>query len=75
MEIAKHIPELYPDLAEHGGLAGTLQAALSKIGSSLFVSELDKSVCNTELCVRHWLLMRILAVFAMENVAIDESDV
>jgi Family of unknown function (DUF6193) len=44
MEVAKHIPELYPDLVEQGGLADALQAALNKIGSSLSVSELDKSV-------------------------------
>jgi hypothetical protein len=44
MEVAKDIPELYPDLIEQGGLANALQAALRKIGSSLSVSELDKSV-------------------------------
>lgn len=44
MELAKDIPELYPDLIEQGGLANALQAALRKIGSSLSVSELDKSI-------------------------------
>uniref|UniRef100_UPI0040576A95 DUF6193 family natural product biosynthesis protein n=1 Tax=Candidatus Electrothrix sp. TaxID=2170559 RepID=UPI0040576A95 len=43
MEIAKDIPELYPELIEQGGLANALQATLRKIGSSLSVSELDKS--------------------------------
>ncbi len=42
MEVAKDIPELYPDLIEQGGLANAVQAALRKIGSSLSVS--DKSV-------------------------------
>src|SRR5262245_23919259 len=44
MEVAKEIPDLYPDLIEQGGLANALQAALREIGSSLSVSELDKSV-------------------------------
>jgi hypothetical protein len=44
MEVAKDIPELYPDLIEQGGLANALQAALRKIDSSLAVSELDQSV-------------------------------
>src|SRR5258705_9227114 len=44
MELAKDIPELYPDLIEQGGLANALQAALRMIDSSLSVSELDKSI-------------------------------
>lgn len=44
MEAAKHISELYPDLIEQGGLANVLQPALREIGSSLSVTELDKSV-------------------------------
>ena len=44
MEIAKDIPDLYPDLIEHDGLANAVQAALCMIGSSLSVSEPDKSV-------------------------------
>jgi len=44
MEISKDIPELYPDPIEQGGLANALQAAMCKVGSSLCVSELDKSV-------------------------------
>lgn len=44
MEIAKDIPELYPELIQQGGLANALQAALRMIGSSLSVSETDKSV-------------------------------
>src|SRR5262245_49424952 len=44
MEIAKDIPELYPDLIEQGSLANALQAALRKIGSSLSISDLQKSV-------------------------------
>ena len=44
MELAKDIPELYPDLIEQGGLANAVQAALRRIGSSLSVSELDKSI-------------------------------
>ena len=44
MEAAKDIPDLYPDLIEQGGLANALQAALRKNGSSLSVSELDKSI-------------------------------
>ncbi len=43
MEVAKQIPELYPDLIEQGGLAHALQAALRKIGSSLSVSGPEKS--------------------------------
>lgn len=44
MEVAKNIPELYSDLIERGGLANALQAAMREVGSSLSVSELDKSV-------------------------------
>src|SRR5262245_14438243 len=44
MELAKDIPELYPDLIEQGGLANALQAAMRQVGSSLSVSELDLPV-------------------------------
>ncbi len=44
MEIAKDIPELYPDLIGQGGLPNAVQAALRKIDSSLSVSGLHKSV-------------------------------
>jgi hypothetical protein len=44
MEVARDIPELYPDLMEQGGLANALQAALRRVGSSLAVSEPDRSV-------------------------------
>jgi len=44
MELAKDIRELYPELIEQGGLANAVQAALRTIGSSLTVSELDKSI-------------------------------
>jgi hypothetical protein len=44
MEIAKVIPELYPDLIEQGGLVSALQSAMRKIGSSLSVSGLGESV-------------------------------
>jgi hypothetical protein len=42
MEVAKNIPEFYPDLIEQGGLANALQVALHEIGSQLSVSKLDK---------------------------------
>ena len=44
MEVAKDITDLYPDLVEQGGLANALRAAFSEIGSTLPVSELDKSM-------------------------------
>jgi hypothetical protein len=44
MEISKDISDLYPDLIEQGGLAPALQTAMCKIGSSLTVSEHDKSI-------------------------------
>jgi hypothetical protein len=41
IELAKDIPELYPDLIEQGGLARALQAAMRKAGSVLSVEEFD----------------------------------
>lgn len=41
IELAKDIPELYPDLIEQGGLAKALQAAMRKVSSALSVEEFD----------------------------------
>jgi hypothetical protein len=41
IELAKDIPELYPDLIERGGLAKALQAAMRNVGSVLSVEEFD----------------------------------
>ncbi len=38
MELAKQIPDHYPDLIQQGGLAKSVQAILGQIGSSLSVS-------------------------------------
>src|SRR5262245_44507568 len=38
MEVAKNIPDHYPDLVRQGGLASSIEAALIEIGSSLSVS-------------------------------------
>lgn len=42
IELAKEIPELYPDLIEQGGLANALRAAMRLLNSSSSVSEFDK---------------------------------
>lgn len=44
MEIAKALPELYPDVIAQGGLANALQDALVHIGSSLRISNLDTAL-------------------------------
>lgn len=44
MRSSEYIPDLYPDLLQHGGLPNALQAALSQIGSSISTTELDGSL-------------------------------